>query len=163
MLHRRHATLILDPLEYQPGHVNAKGGRGVVHRLVVGHVFVIERTRADGRGLVQQVIAHKGQGHTGWPQILLGTRKGHTNLVPLDRARCNVAGAVHHQRRIAAQGFEIGQGVELHAKHSFVAADVDVARLAGQLPGGWVGQVAMLIAFVAGGHVDLGVFAGFLG
>lgn len=54
-------AISLDPLEHQAAHVDAKGGRGVEQRLVLGHQRIVEHGGGDGLGMAKH-IPRKGEG-----------------------------------------------------------------------------------------------------
>ena len=70
---------------------------------------------------------------------------------------------IDHQRGIAAQRLQIGQLVEFDAIDGFIAADVQIARPAADLPCGRIGQGRETTIFPRCDHVRFGrVFARFL-
>ena len=135
-VHGGHAALGLEPLEHQPGEVDRIGGRCVEHGIVLGHGSVIERRRADGQGAPQQIVAHKDQGEAGRADVFLGTGKGQAHALPGDGAGEDMRGAIHHQRRVAAQGGQVGQLVHFHTVDGLVGADMHIGGAGAQLPGG---------------------------
>ncbi len=154
--------LALDPLEHQAGQVDGVGRRGVVHGLVVGHDFVVKGGGRDRQGMAQQIFTNDDQRQACRPDVFLGTGVSQAHARPIDRARCDVRGAVDHQRRIAAQRFQIRQLVQLDAVDGLVAAHVHVSRVAAELPRSRIGHRGVAIGLVTGNDVHQPVLAGFL-
>ncbi len=122
-----------------------------------------------GRAWPEQVFAHDHHGQPCGADVLLRAAKGQANAAPVHRARGDVGGEINHQRRIAAQGSQVGQFVKLHTVNGFIAANVNVGwALAGQLPALMAaGRVVKPLTLPRGGQVRSGrtwplLFEGFL-
>ena len=62
---------------------------------------------------------------------------------------------------MAAQGLQVGQGVNLNTMNGLVGAHMHVAGVSTELPSGGVGQAEVTLCLIAGCNMRLGIFACF--
>ena len=158
LLHLGEAAVGQEPLEGQAGHVDAKAGGRVVHRVVGGHGVVLEHGGGDVQRVADEVLAHDDDGHACRGHVLLGTGQDEPVAGHVGGLGEDAGGHVRHQGHLAG----VGQGGEAGAVDGVVLADIEVIGVGperGLVP---VGDVGVAVLAGGGHHLDVAVALGFL-
>ena len=155
LLHGGQAALALDVLQHQTHDVNGVGGRGVIHRALIGLDLVIESRGGDGQGVVHQIVAHNDHGHARGPHVFLCACINDAIARHIQRRGHDVGRHVSHQWHLS----RVGCPVALHPADGFVAAEMHIRGIGRQAPLVLRGHAQKPRVLAARRQMGLAVFA----
>ena len=152
LINRLHAADGQQPVERQPGEIDAPSVRRVVHAALVGFDLPVHQLRADGLRVAEQILADNHNAQSGRADVLLRPGVNHPVAVHIHRFGENHGACVGNKGR-----FDIRQFHKPRAVDGVVLGDVNVIRVGVELRRRHVGNVGVVVRAAGRGDIDFAV------